>query len=66
MASSNLSLAAKSCACAYITFLAGIFSWYADSTFVETGRLEIYDLFLQGLIWPNYTDLDVQNTNYVS
>jgi hypothetical protein len=31
MASSNSSLAAKSCACAYIAFLAGIFSWYADS-----------------------------------
>jgi hypothetical protein len=31
MASSNSSLIAKSCACAYIAFLAGIFSWYADS-----------------------------------
>jgi hypothetical protein len=31
-ASSNSSHAAKSCACAYIAFLAGIFSWYADST----------------------------------
>jgi hypothetical protein len=33
MASSNTSLTAKSCACAYIEFLAGIFSWYAESTF---------------------------------
>jgi hypothetical protein len=32
MASSNTSPAAKFCACAYIAFLAGIFSWYADST----------------------------------
>jgi hypothetical protein len=31
MASSNSSPAEKSCACAYIAFLAGIFSWYADS-----------------------------------
>jgi hypothetical protein len=30
MASSNSSRAEKSCACAYIAFLAGIFSWYAD------------------------------------
>jgi hypothetical protein len=30
MASSNSSLVAKSCACAYIGFLAGIFFWYAD------------------------------------
>jgi hypothetical protein len=34
MASSNSSLVAKSCACAYITFLAGIFSWYADCTLI--------------------------------
>jgi hypothetical protein len=34
MDSSNSSLAAKSCACAYIAFLAGIFSWYADSSCV--------------------------------
>jgi hypothetical protein len=33
MASSNSSLAAKSCACAYIAFLAGIFSWCADNMF---------------------------------
>jgi hypothetical protein len=33
VASSHSSLAEKSCACAYITFLAGLFSWYADSTF---------------------------------
>jgi hypothetical protein len=32
MASSNSSSAEKSCACAYIAFLAGIFSWYADSS----------------------------------
>jgi hypothetical protein len=35
MASSSSSLTAKPCACAYIafiTFLAGIFSWYADCT----------------------------------
>jgi hypothetical protein len=32
MASSNSSLAAKPCACAYIAFVAGIFSWYADSS----------------------------------
>jgi hypothetical protein len=32
MASSNSSPAEKSCACAYVTFWAGIFSWYADST----------------------------------
>jgi hypothetical protein len=32
MDSSNSSLAEKSCACAYIAFLGGIFSWYADST----------------------------------
>jgi hypothetical protein len=32
MASSNWSLAAESCACAYIAFLAGIFSRYADTT----------------------------------
>jgi hypothetical protein len=32
MASSNSSPAEKSCACAYIAFLAGIFSWYEDST----------------------------------
>jgi hypothetical protein len=36
MASSNSSHAAKSCACAYIAFLAGIFSCYADSTYDET------------------------------
>jgi hypothetical protein len=30
MASSNSSPAEKSCACAYIAFLAGIFSWYVD------------------------------------
>jgi hypothetical protein len=30
MASSNSSPAEKSCACACIAFLAGIFSWYAD------------------------------------
>jgi hypothetical protein len=33
MASSNLSRAEKSCACAYMTFLAGIFSWYADNIY---------------------------------
>jgi hypothetical protein len=33
MASTNSSLAAKSCACAYIAYLAGIFSWYADSKY---------------------------------
>jgi hypothetical protein len=32
MASSNWSPAEKSCACAYIAFLAGVFSCYADST----------------------------------
>jgi hypothetical protein len=32
MASSNSSLAAKSCACAYIAFLGGIFSWFADGS----------------------------------
>jgi hypothetical protein len=32
MASSNSSLTAKSCACTYIAFLAGILSWYADSS----------------------------------
>jgi hypothetical protein len=32
MASSNSSPDEKSCACAYIAFLAGIFSCYADST----------------------------------
>jgi hypothetical protein len=31
MTSSNSSPADKSCACAYIAFLEGIFSWYADS-----------------------------------
>jgi hypothetical protein len=35
MASSISSLAEKSCACAYIAFLAGIFSWYADSTTIS-------------------------------
>jgi hypothetical protein len=34
MASSNASPAEKSCACAYIAFLAGIFSCYADSSSV--------------------------------
>jgi hypothetical protein len=33
MACSNTSPAAKSCACAYISFLAGIFSWYADCSY---------------------------------
>jgi hypothetical protein len=32
MASSSSSLTEKSCACAYIAFPAGIFSWYADSS----------------------------------
>jgi hypothetical protein len=32
MASRNSPLTAKSCACMYITILAGIFSWYADSS----------------------------------
>jgi hypothetical protein len=32
MVSSNSSPGEKSCTCAYIAFLAGIFSWYADST----------------------------------
>jgi hypothetical protein len=36
MGSSNSSLAKKSCACAYTAFLAGIFSWYADSTSTDT------------------------------
>jgi hypothetical protein len=36
MASSNSLLAAKSCACAYNAFLAGIFSCYADSAYDET------------------------------
>jgi hypothetical protein len=40
MASSNSSLAAKSCACAYIVFLAGIFSWYAVSSAVDCGGLD--------------------------
>jgi hypothetical protein len=35
MDSSNSSLAEKSCACAYIAFLAGIFSCYADSSFMN-------------------------------
>lgn len=30
VASSNSSLIAKSCACAYIKFIAGIFSWCVD------------------------------------
>jgi hypothetical protein len=37
MTSSNSSLDAKSCACAYIAFLRGIFSWYADSICVFYG-----------------------------
>jgi hypothetical protein len=36
MTSSNSSPAEKSCACAYIAFLAGIFSCYADSTWYLT------------------------------
>jgi hypothetical protein len=34
MASSNSSLTVKSCACTYIKFLAGIFSWSVDCTYL--------------------------------
>jgi hypothetical protein len=37
MDSSNSSPAEKSYACAYIVFLAGIFSWYADSSISALG-----------------------------
>jgi hypothetical protein len=39
MAISNSSLTAKSCACAYIEFLAGIFCWSVDSIHVCAGIL---------------------------
>jgi hypothetical protein len=39
MASSS----SKSCACAYIAFLAGIFSWYADSMNVKTYLLTCWN-----------------------
>jgi hypothetical protein len=35
MVCSNTTPAAKPCACAYIAFLAGIFSWYAESIMVR-------------------------------
>jgi hypothetical protein len=41
MACSNTAPAAKSCACAYIAFLAAIFSWYADSTRADA-RVGLY------------------------
>jgi uncharacterized membrane protein YhaH (DUF805 family) len=45
MASSNSSHAEKSCACAYIAFLAGIFSCYADST-LEAGHNRLHSRHL--------------------
>jgi hypothetical protein len=48
MASSNSSHAAKSSACAYTTFLAGIFSWCAESKDTERGGPAV-PCFLSGV-----------------
>jgi hypothetical protein len=55
MASSNSSLAEKSCACAYIAFAAEIFSWYADSI---TGEYSNHQTMITQSFTLNISDDD--------
>jgi hypothetical protein len=60
------SLAAKSCACAYIAFLAGIFSWYVDCTqrFIQVASIHsAFDRVTRRQGWCHSIHVNRQRNN---